>query len=165
MRIFPRLCADPVFAKEGRAIGSKRLGGPVDDRLLRCRCLESPRFADDPACQNAPTRTAGDEQLVGIGDPERDCAIDDRHEVEIIVARIGLVDLIGEIFAITGRAPRIGGQHSVACCRVELIVGREMRAVGRERTAMYFEDEWDALAFDVIRRQGQPAFDLEPVMA
>ena len=70
-----------------------------------------------------------------------------------------MVDQIGELGAVGGRAARIDREHGIAGRRVELVVGREMRAVGGERAAMDFEDQRVALPLDIVGRQGQPGVD------
>ena len=71
-----------------------------------------------------------------------------------------MVDQIGEFRAIGGRSARIDREHGIARRRIELVVGREMRAVGGERPAMDFEDQrvtrWPC---DIVGRQGHPGID------
>src|SRR3546814_11636992 len=75
------------------------------------------------------------------------------------MAGIGLSDLFRNCRAIAGRTARVGREHGIAGGGVELVVGREMRAIGRERPAMDFEDQRHTLALDMAGRQRQPALD------
>ena len=70
-----------------------------------------------------------------------------------------MVDEVGERLAIGGRAARIDREHDIARGGVELVVGREMRAVGGERPAMDLEDQRVALSLLVVGRQSDPGLD------
>src|SRR3954451_8123984 len=135
-RILPRLFREPVRREECRDVGSEPEARPVDHRLLRRRGAEAVRLADDPRGQHAAARSAGHEEIAGIDVPARDCRVDRAHQVVIIVARISLVDLVRELLAIGGRAARVGVKDDISRRRVELVVGRELRTVSGERTAV-----------------------------
>ena len=125
----------------GRDVRRQHRAGPVDHGLLRRRGFEARRLADDPGGQHAAARAAGDEQIVGIDVAVRDRRIDGAHQVVVVLARIVVMNEIGELFAVRRRAARIGVQHDVTRRGVELIVGREHRTVGGERSAVNFQDQ------------------------
>src|SRR3546814_10389276 len=99
---------------------------------------------------------SSDQQCVRVGDAKLDRTVDDADQVEIIIARIGLVDLVRKGRAIAGRTARVGREHGIAGGGVELVVGREMRAIGRERPALDFEAQRHPLDLDMAGRQRQP---------
>ena len=71
-----------------------------------------------------------------------------------------MVNLIGKLVTITGRAARIGIQHDVASGRVQLIFNTEMRAVGGERPTVNLKNQWILLIRIKFRWRDDPALHL-----
>ena len=63
------------------------------------------------------------------------------HQIIVVLARIVVVNFVRERVTVTRRPTRVGVQNDVACCCVQLNLGRELWAIGRERSAVYFENE------------------------
>src|SRR5439155_4916723 len=97
-----------------------------------------------------------DEQVVRIGDAAVNSRVDGGHQVVEVAVRIGLVDAVGEGLAVTGRTAGVGVQDCITGGGVELIIGREVRAVGGVGAAVNLQDQRHALARLVGRRKQQP---------
>ncbi len=70
-----------------------------------------------------------------------------------------MVDQVGELRPIGGRAARIDVEHHIAGRRVELIVGGEHRSIARERSAVDLQDQRILLGGLEVRRRDQPGVD------
>ena len=162
-RIFPRQRPQPIRAEEGRRVGGERHAGPVDDGLLRGGGAKAGGLADDPRGQDAAARSAGDEQIVGVGAALGNRGVDRGHEVVIVAVGIGLLDPVGEALAVTGGAARVGEEDGVAGGGIKLIVGREMRAITGVGAAVDFKDHRHAGARLVARREHQPGGDIAAI--
>jgi hypothetical protein len=71
----------------------------------------------------------------------RDHGVDAADQVVVVLARVVVVDLVRELGAVARAAARVRVEHEVALRRVELRLGREVRAVGGERTAVDLEQQ------------------------
>ena len=74
-----------------------------------------------------------------------------------------MVDLVSEIITVTGRSAWVRVKNDVACCCVQLIFCRELRAIGRKRAAMYLKDKWILLAPVEIGWRNQPTLNLQAI--
>ena len=159
LRVLPRHLAEPVGAHRGVAVGGQDLAGPVDHRLLGDGGAEAVGLADDPGSERAAARTTGHIEMVGVDEPLGDGCVHRAHQVVVVVARIVAVDGVGELIPIGRRAARVGVDHDVAGRGILLVVGGEHRAIGRERTAMDFQDQRVLLRWIEVGRGDQPGVD------
>src|SRR5437660_11513449 len=106
--ILPRRAWEPVPGEEGVDVGGQDKAEPVDDRLADDGSAETARFSNDPCGEDTAARTARDEEAILVNVALGDDGVDARHQVLVIVPRIGVVNQIAELLAITRAAARIG---------------------------------------------------------
>ena len=82
---------------------------------------------------------------------------------EIIRARIFVFEEIGEFAAISDGAAVVVVNHYIPLRRHPLQFRREVRTIGKMRSAMDFNDQWVGFAFFITRRGDHPPLNLKPV--
>ena len=96
---------------------------------------------DHPAGENTAARATGDEEVVLIDVVLGENRVDAGVEVLEIITGIGVVNKIGELFAVTGAAPRVGVKDDIVLGSPDLGVEVEAIAVVREGTAVNLQDQ------------------------
>src|SRR5216683_2873928 len=157
--IVPGVSREPIFCGE-RNIAGEHEAVPVDDRIERGGCPEAIGVLDGPGGKDAATAAAGDEEIVGVDVAFGDDGVDAAIEIVEIVARIGVVDEVGEFFAIASAAAGVGVEHDVTHGGPDLFFEIEAVAVVAEGSTVNFEDE--RIFFGGIEggRLNDPALDL-----
>jgi hypothetical protein len=163
--VLPGQARVPVLPVRRVGVGGQRVAEPVDHRLGHDRGAEAIGLADDPRGEHAAAAAAGDEQVVGVDEAARDHRIDAADQVVVVLARVVLVDQVGELGAVARAAARVGVQHHVALRGVELDLRREVRAVGGEGAAVDLEQQRVALGQIEVGRVDDPALDVAAVEA
>ena len=106
-------------------IAVQRLADPVDDGFGDHGCGKLVGLADDPRRQHTATRTTGHKELFFVDIAACDDGVDPRYQIVIVLARIVVMNLVGERIAVARGAPWIRVQHNVACRRIELVFHAE----------------------------------------
>ena len=161
--VFPWRGREPVAREERIEIRGQHETRPVDHRLDRNGRAEAVGVADDPRGQAAATAAAGDEQVVGIDRAERDGRVDHAHQVVEILARVSVLDQVGELAAVARAAARIGIDHDIAGRRIKLDLRGEGRSVGGERATVDLEQQRVLLRRVEVRRAHDPGLDVATV--
>ena len=119
---------------------------------------------DDPAAQDAPAAAPGDEEVLLVNEATLDQRIDTRHEIVVVVARVGVVDQIAELLPVAGAAPGVGEQDHIAGGGVQLDLRGEAVAVVGEGATVYLEQKGVLLRAVESRWIGDPSLHAAPVM-
>src|SRR5216683_1308921 len=138
--IVPGVSREPIFCGE-RNIAGEHEAVPVDDRIERGGCTEAIGVLDGPGGEHAATTAAGNEEIVGVDVAFGDDGVDAAIEIVEIVAGIGVVDEVGELFAVTGAAARVGVEHNVPQRSPDLLFKIETVAIVAEGSAVDFQDQ------------------------
>ena len=157
--VIPREARKPPAGEERRPVGGENEAVPVDHRLRRRGSPEPVRLAHDPGGQHATAAPAGDEQVVRVHVTTLDHGIHARHQIIVVLTRIGVVDEVAELAAVTRRAARVHVQHDVAGGRVQLHLGREPVTVVGEGSAVDLENQRVLARGIEARRLGDPGLD------
>src|SRR6266852_3185449 len=157
--IIPGVSREQIFCGE-RNIAGEHEAVPVDYRIERGGCTEAIGVLDGPGGEDAATTAAGNEEIVGVDVAFGDDGVDAAIEIVEIVARIGVVDEVGEFFAVAGAAAGVGVEHDVTHGGPDLFFEIEAVAVVAEGSTVNFEDE--RIFFGGIEggRLNDPALDL-----
>src|SRR5579859_2130554 len=160
--VVPGIAGEPIFSGP-RNVAGKDEAVPVDDGIEASRGAETVGVLDGPGSEHASAAATGDKEIVGVnvalGDDRVHAAV---HVIEI-VAGIGVVNEIGELFAVAGAAARIGIENDVAHGSPHLFFKIEAIAVITKRTAVNLENERIFFVGVEIRRLNDPAFDLAAI--
>ncbi len=137
--VIPGIAGEPIFRGPGN-VGSEHEAVPVDDRIERGGGAEAIGVFDGPSGEHAAAAAAGDEEIVGVDVALGDDGVDAAVEVVEIIAGIGVVDEVGEFFAVTGAAAGIGVEHDIAQGSPDLLFEIEAVAVVAKGSAVNFQD-------------------------
>ena len=157
--VVPGIAGEPILRAEGGKVGGEDPAVPVDDGIETGGGAETVGAIDHPAGEHAAAGAAGDEEVVGVDVALGENGVDAGVEVVEIVAGIGVMNQIGEFFAVAGAAARVGVEDDVTLGGPDLRLQVETIAVVGERTAVNLEDEGIFLGGIKIRRLDDPAFD------
>src|SRR6266851_4170589 len=157
--IVPGVSREPIFCGE-RNIAGEHEAVPVDDRIERGGCTEAIGVLDGPGGEDAATTAAGNEEIVGVDVAFGDDGIDAAIQIVEIVAGIGVVDEVGELFAVAGAAARVGIEHDVTHGGPDLLFEIEAVAVVTEGPAVDFQDQRIFLGGVEAGRLNDPALNL-----
>src|SRR5713101_7882295 len=112
LRVVPGIAGEPIFRGPGN-VGGEHEAVPVDDRVERGGGAEAIGVLDGPGGEHAATTAAGNEEIVGVDVAFGDDGVDAAIQIVEIVAGIGVVDEVGELFAVAGAAAGVGIEHDV----------------------------------------------------
>src|SRR5712692_116430 len=157
--IFPGIAGEPVFCGE-RDVGGEHEAVPIDDRIERGGGAEAIGVLDGPGSEHAATTAAGNEEIVGVDVAFGDDGVDAAIQIVEIVAGIGVVDEVGELFAVAGAAARVGVEHDVTHSGPDLLFEIEAVAVVAEGPAVDFQDQRIFLGGIETGRLNDPALNL-----
>src|SRR5882672_6747317 len=159
----PWKIAEPVRDEVIVEIAGTDRTEPVGHRPLDHGGTETPGLPHGPAGQEAPTAATCDAESLLIDVTVRQHLIDAGHEVAIVIARIAVLDDVGELLAVAGTAARIRDQQDEARLRQHLELVKEAGAVHRVRPAVDVEDHRVLAAGIEPRRLDDPALDLPAI--
>jgi len=133
---------------------------PIDDRIERSRGPEAVGVFDGPASENASSAAAGDKEIVGVDVALGNDSVNAAVQVIEIVSGIGVVDQVGEFFAIAGAASRIRIKNDVAHGSPDLLFKVEAVAIVGKRAAVNLQNERIFFGGVKIGRVNDPTVNL-----
>ncbi len=158
VRVVPRIAWKPVFCGP-RNVSGEDEAVPVDDGIEIGGGAEAFGVFDGPGGEDATAAAASDEEIVGVDVAFGDDGVHPAVEVGEIVARIGVMNEVGEFFAVAGAAAGIGVKDNVTHRSPALFFKVEAVAIIAEGAAVNFKDEWIFFRGIKIWRLNDPAFD------
>ena len=159
--ILPRQLLEVVVPP--RAVGGADEAHPVDHRAVRRCGREAIGLADNPCRQHAAAAAAGDKHVALVNEALLQQLVDAAHQVVVILARIGVVDLVAERAAVARAAARVAVEHHVAVGGMLLPSVVEADAVHAVRPAVDMQLHRVLPGGIEPRRRDVPALDLQTV--